>query len=57
MRAGGKAERAGLKLDDVILSINGTPADSLRGMDVIGLIQQSRQVLCLELERSAHQHQ
>jgi len=57
VRARGKAERAGLKTDDVILSINGRPADGLRDVDVIGLIQQSWQVLCLDIERSERRHQ
>jgi len=51
LRARGTAERAGLKPDDVILSINGRPTAGLRDTDVIGLIQQSQQTLCLEIER------
>jgi len=56
VRTRGKGERAGLKPDDIIMSINGRPADGMRAVDVIALIQQSHQVLCLELERSARQH-
>ena len=55
VRARGKAEAAGLKPDDVILSINGRSTAGLRDVDVTGLIQQSRESLCLELDRFVHQ--
>jgi len=55
VRVRGKAEAAGLKPDDVILSINGRSTSGLRDVDVICLIQQSRESLCLELDRSVRQ--
>lgn len=55
LRARGRAERAGLKPDDVILSVNGTSTAGLRDVDVIGLIQQSQRTLCLDVERSVAQ--
>lgn len=56
LRTRGRAERAGLQPDDIILSVNGTLTAGLRDVDVIGLIQQSQRMLCLEVERSVAQN-
>jgi len=53
VRASGRAERAGLKPNDIVLSVNGRSTSGLRDTDVIGLIQQSQRMLCLDVERSA----
>jgi len=44
-----------MKPNDVILSVNGRSVSGLRDVDVIGLMRQSQQASCLELERCEHQ--
>jgi len=54
VRAKGKAERAGLRPGDIILNVNGISTTDIKDVDIIDLIQQSPNVLYLELKRSLH---